>query len=255
MPLTLQRFARRLALLAATTAGTALAQDDDRADVRGSLEVAREPDFVVAFGPFVGGGRTDAGSRVRHASGYSLAVERPFAIGSAGLTIGPRLELGNSFINTKDKVAAVTAVSTYDTRLLGAGVTLSQKVGTPTSLAQKVYLAATAGKGYSKITLDETSETAYRQSELENMSGNWFQGELGTFMPLKGALGVSLALIGSRLEIDQSAAHGTFRGDEVQEDGSLALVSGSVDNEREKKLAEKASFDTLALRLGLSIGF
>lgn len=252
---TLRRLASSLALLAATLPGTAFAQDDDRADVRGSLEVAREPDFIVAFGPFVGGGRTDAGGRVRHASGYSLAVERPIALSSGGFSIGPRLELGNSFINTKDKGPATTTVSTYDSRLIGAGIVASQKVGTPTALAQRVYLAATAGRGYSKISLDESSETVYRQSELENISGTWMQSELGAFMPLKGSLGVSLALIGSRLALDQSAARGTFRGDEVGEGGSLTLVSGSIDNEREKKLAEKAAFDTLALRLGLSIGF
>lgn len=234
---------------------SAFGQDDEWNELRDAMEVQRDPDLIVAFGPFVGGGRTDAGGRVRHASGYNLAIERPFNIGSKGLSFGPRLELGNSFINTKDKIAGNSLIATYDSRLLGAGIVVSQTLGTPTSVAQRVYVAASAGKAYSKISIDESNERIYRQSELDNINGSWYQGEIGAFMPLRGNFGVSLALLGNRLTVDQTTARGTFEGDEISDDGSLTLISGNFDNARERKLSAQAAFDTAALRLGLSLGF
>ena len=244
------------ALWMTASGGIARAQDPDEAsELREAVDWTQPADVLVGFGPFVGGGRTDAGGRVRHASGYNLVIERPFVLGPLGFSIGPRIELCNSFINTKDKIAGNSLIATYDSRLLGAGIIASKTMGSTMTLAQRLYFAAMTGKAYTKISMDESNDKIYRQSELDNVNGHWFQGELGAFMPLKGSLGVSLALLGNRLTVDQASARGTYEGDAIADDGSLTLISGNVDNARDKKLSDRAAFDTLGLRLGLMIGF
>src|SRR5687768_2616723 len=111
-------------------------------------------DTQVGFGPFVGGGRISTGGDVRHTSGYALSVERRWAL-VEGLDLGPRLEVANAFVNTKEDLDGAKRVATYDTRIVAAGVTLRGAVGNAGTLAQAVYLSALAGRGYSKLTLDQ----------------------------------------------------------------------------------------------------
>src|SRR4051812_21306515 len=72
----------------------------------------------VGFGPFVGSGSISTGAQVRHASGYALSVERAWALTDT-LALGPRIEVANAFINTRDSGAGDSKViGTYDNRIV-----------------------------------------------------------------------------------------------------------------------------------------
>jgi hypothetical protein len=213
-------------------------------------------DYHLNFGPYVGGGDISDGATVRHTSGYTLAVERNWAVGTSGLSVGPRIEVSNGFVNTRNKDAAsgVTSVATYDNRIFAAGVRVSQNVGAPHTFAQGIYLTAVAGKAYSKLAIDDTGADSFIQRSYGNISGNFFGSELGGWIPLKDNFGINLAVLGSSYRANQSDATGSFEG-EVQNDNGLSLTSGSYDGTADNKLADSVVMKTVAGRIGLSLGF
>lgn len=211
-------------------------------------------DTQVGFGPFVGGGRISTGGDVRHTSGYALSVERRWNLG-AGLDIGPRLEVANAFVNTKEDLeGGEKRIATYDTRIVAAGITLRGAVGNSGTLAQAVYLSALAGRGYSKLTLDQSTDRTYMQNLYGKITGDYFSGELGASIPLKGDFGISLAFLGSLYRANQKDAPYSYQGDSVDADGNLSLVEGS-GTPGDGSLDERAVIRTGAVKLALSLGF
>ena len=57
-----------------------------------TLAGANTSSYQLNFGPYVGGGDISNGARVRHTSGYTLAVERNWKFNDS-LAIGPRVEV------------------------------------------------------------------------------------------------------------------------------------------------------------------
>lgn len=211
--------------------------------------------YILALGPFLGGGYTDSNARIRHTTGYTVALERTSLLSDRGLSLGPRLELGNSFINTKESLGELRASSLYDNRLIGAGVVVRQLQLPSYHWFPPIYVSFMLGKAYSKILRDESGTRSFRQSEFEQLNGSWFQGELGASLPMQGKLAVNFALLGHRLIIDQSAAIGRYSGDAISADGSMSLLAGSLDNSKQKILPDRVRFDNLGLRLGLAVAF
>lgn len=213
-------------------------------------------DYHLNFGPFVGGGDISDGASVRHTSGYTLAVERNWTIGSGGLSVGPRIEASNGFVSTrsKDDTTGVTSVATYDNRIFAAGVRVSQSVGAPHTFAQGIYMTAVAGKAYSKLAVDDTGANMYKQRTYGNISGNYFGSELGGWIPLRENFGINLAVMANTYRADQSKVTGSFEG-EIPDEGGLTLTRGSYDGTSASELDDSVVMKTLAGRIGLSLGF
>lgn len=217
------------------------------------VSFAAVSEYQVGFGPYVGGGDISTGAKVRTTSGYALSIERNWALG-ANVALGPRFEFANAFVNTKKQDDDSKTIATYDNRIIAAGFRLSRNVGNDHTFAQGVYLTGVAGKGYSKLSIDESTERSYRQSLRGNISGNYFGGELGSWVPLKGNFGINLAALGSIYEADQSKSPGTYEGDEIGPEGNLQLTRGNYE-EDDGTLDDRVVMKTFALKVGLSLGF
>lgn len=214
---------------------------------------AEVSEYQLGFGPYVGGGDISTGAKVRSTSGYALSIERNWAL-SDKIALGPRFEFANAFVNTRQADGDTKTIATYDNRIIAAGFRLSRNVGNDHTFAQGVYLTGVAGKGYSKLSLDESTERSYRQSLRGNISGNYFGGELGSWVPLKGSFGINVAALGSIYEADQSKSPGTYEGDEVGPEGNLQLTKGEYEQD-DGTLDERVVMKTFALKVGLSLGF
>lgn len=210
-------------------------------------------DYQLGFGPYVGGGDISTGAKVRTTSGYALSIERNWAL-SDNVALGPRFEFSNGFVNTRQQDDDGKTIATYDNRVIAAGFRLSRNVGNDHTFAQGVYLTGVAGKGYSKLSVDESTETSYRQSLHGNISGNYFGGEVGSWVPLKGSFGVNIAALGSIYEADQSQSPGTYEGDEIGPEGNLQLTRGEYA-EDDGTLDDRVVMKTFAVKVGLSLGF
>jgi hypothetical protein len=226
------------------------ATEDGTADESGANGVG---EFVVGFGPYIGGGQMSNGAKVRHTSGYVMSLERNFAIGRS-FTLGPRVEVGNGFVNARASGDGETDVATYDNRIVAGGVRLARSVGTSRTFAQSAYMTAVVGRGYSKLSIDETTDRTYKQSLYGGINGTYVGTELGAWIPLKGSFGLNLAALASSYTADQSEVGGTYQGDEIGDDGSLSLVEGTWAPE-DGSLDDQVTMRTFALKVGLSLGF
>ena len=206
----------------------------------------------VAFGPYVGAGATSGQAKVRHTSGYSLVLDRNYQV-TPNWAIGPRFEATNGFINTRISRSDVVQQGTYDNRIWAAGVRLSRSMGTSATFAQGLYLAGVAGRSYSKLQLDVTSDTLYEQNQYAGISGNYYAGEIGTWIPLRGTFGINFAILSSLIEADLGQASGTYEGDELV-DGQLRLTQGTRSAD-EAGLGDRVSLRTHAARIAVSLGF
>jgi len=210
-------------------------------------------EYQLGFGPFVGKGSISTGAQVRTATGYDLSIARNWEL-TDGLYLGPRFEVANSFVNAKSMHEGTSSIATYDNRIFAAGFKLSHKVGTPTSFAQGAYFSAVAGRGYSKLSIDQSSDKLFDQSLYGNISGNYFGAEIGTWIPLKGRFGLDIAMLGSLYQADQSEAPGTSAGNVIGQDGALELTA-SRHVPGDGSLSNQVSIRTYAAKVGLSMGF
>lgn len=214
---------------------------------------AESGQYQLGFGPFVGSGDISTGAKVRHTSGYTLSVERPWQVAEM-LSMGPRVEVSNAFVNTLAGVQDTTVIGTYDNRIVAAGLTLHLKIGNDQAAVQALYATALAGRGYSKLSVDESTAQSSQHSLYSNMSGNWFGGELGIWLPLRGSFGINVAVISNRYQLDQSQACGTYNGDQVDDTGGLSLTQGAFTC-GEAPLARNATLRTVAGKISLGLGF
>jgi len=219
-----------------------------------SLSQAYSSEYQLNFGPYVGGGDVSNGARVRHTSGYTIAVDRNWKLNEQGLAIGPRLEITNGFVNSKLVDNELKSIATYDNRIFAAGFRISQTVGNPRTFAQGVYLTAVAGKGYSKLSIDDTGDTVFVQRNYGNISGNFFGSELGGWIPLRDKLGINVAFTAHSLIANQDNVSFTYES-EFPRDSGLGLTSGSGKDSSLNTLEDKVTMKTYAGRIGLSLGF
>ncbi len=218
-----------------------------------TLAGAYTSSYQLNFGPYVGGGDISNGARVRHTSGYTLAVERNWKFNDS-LAIGPRVEVTNGFVNSKLDNDDLKSVATYDNRIFAAGLRISHAVGNSGTFAQGVYLTAVAGKGYSKLSIDDTGDNVFVQRTYGNISGNFFGSELGGWIPLKENFGVNIAFTANSLTSNQENVSFTYQS-EVPGDSGLGLTSGSGKDSSVNTLEDKVTMKTYAGRIGLSLGF
>ena len=225
------------------------------ATLLGSTGEAATKDYQVDFGPWVGSGSMSGGAKVTSTSGYSLAVARGFKVTDGGLTIGPRVEFSNGFLSAHsgaDNGHGLT--STYDNRIFAGGVTISHPLGNAGTFAQGLYLNAMAGKAYSKLTVDDSADRTYLQNLYGNINGNYFAGELGAWIPIKGNFGVNLAFLASSYAADQAGRTGTYDGNKLNPDGSLALTTGAY-GKGGGTLPDRVTLRTYAAKVGVALGF
>ena len=218
-----------------------------------SVAGAYTSEYQLNFGPYVGGGDISNGGRVRHTSGYTLAVERNLKFGDS-LAIGPRVEITNGFVNAKLNANDLNSVATYDNRIIAAGLRISHAVGNSGTFAQGVYLTAVAGKGYSKLSIDDTGDSVFVQRNYGNISGNFFGSEFGGWIPLKENLGVNIAFTANSLTANQDDVSFSYQRQIPREDG-ISLTSGSGKDSSLNTLEDKVTMKTYAGRIGLSLGF
>lgn len=228
-------------------ASSTLAQTAPEATV-----AAPAPTYALAFGPFVGGGSISNGSSVKNVNGYALSLERRWML-TPSVGLGPVFEVANAFVATKERSADAKINGTYDNRFVSAGFRLSHAVGNDHTFAQALYFTGLAGRGFSKLSITDSAAESTRQSDFGHIRGNFFAGELGAFVPLKGSFGLNLAVNASQYRADQSQATGTFAGDQLV-DGNLSLTQGSYDAAN-NQLDRTVTMRSMAGKIGVSLGF
>lgn len=215
---------------------------------------AAPQDYQIGFGPYFGGGSMSSGAKVSGTSGYTLSAARSFALAGSGLMLGPRIEVADGFLSAKANADGHGLTSTYDNRIFAGGFTLSHALGNDHTFAQGIYVNAMAGKAYSKLSVDDATDRTYAQSLYGNINGNYYAGEIGAWVPLHGSFGINLAFLGSTYAADQAARTGTYAGNQLNPDGSLALVSGAYPKGN-GNIPDRVTLKTYAAKLGVAMGF
>jgi hypothetical protein len=218
------------------------------------LVAAPQNPYQIQFGPFIGSGNTSSSGKVRHSSGYGISIDRNYPL-SDGLSLGPRLEVANSFVNTRAKSDSLKHTATYDNRFMGLGLTLRQKVGNQHTLAQLAYLSVTTGRGFSKLTIDSSSANMFQQVHFGKIEGNYFGSEMGAWLPLGDDFGINVAFMVQQFRADQTAVgNGSRSGEYLSPEGQQYLLTGSVSKE-DSGLDDEILIRTVAGKISLAIGF
>jgi hypothetical protein len=164
------------------------------------------------------------------------------------------MELSNLVVSAQISKDGTKNVLTYDNRIISGGITLSREARLPIPGLQYPYISLSGGRAFSKVTRDESASRTFRQSLFSGISGIQWSGEIGSWIPLKPDFGLSLALIGSSYQADQSRASGTFQGEVLAADDSLSLVTGSQDGPS-SGLASTLTIDTYSAKVGVFFQF
>jgi hypothetical protein len=213
--------------------------------------------FRVELSPQVGSGRLSSGESVRHTTGYGVSISHDMTwswLRDVGIKVSPKAELTNSVLSALRSRSDTKSVLTYDNRMISGGVTVSPVTKLPIPGFEFPYASLAAGRGFSKVTIDESASRTFRQSLYSGISGTFWSGEIGSWIPLKPDFGLSLALVGSSYIADQSQASGTFQGEVLAPDDSLSLVSGSQDGSS-AGLAKTLTIDTYSAKVGVFFQF
>lgn len=211
----------------------------------------------IELSPQVGSGRLSSGESVRHTTGYGVSLSRDLSfpwLRETGLRVSPKIELANLVVSAQSTRSGTKSVLTYDNRMITGGITLSRETKLPFPGLEFPYASLSAGRAFSKVTVDESASRTFRQSLYSGISGTYWSGEIGSWIPLKPDFGVSLALVGSSYKADQSQASGTFQGEVLAPDESLSLVSGSQDG-ASSGLAPTLTIDTYSAKVGVFFQF
>ena len=221
--------------------------------IRAPQAAAATPDsFVIDFGPMVGGGSASDGATVRSVSGYLLALERPVHLGR-GISIGPRLEIANTFANTRAATDTGTTLSAYDQRILSLGARLAKRLGQGET-APSLFATVVSGRGVSKLTVDESSPRAFRESLYGNIATNHLASEVGGWLPVGPGFSLSVGVLLGRDQLDLRDATGSYQGNGVRSDGSLTLTEGA-HGASDGSLASTVTLRAYAMKVGLGLSF
>lgn len=237
------------ALLSLTGASPAVLAAPPRDNWRG--------DPRLELSPQVGSGSLSSGEAVRHATGYGLGMSVPLDLpwlSQFGVVFSPRIDLSNVVVSAEKSREMVKSVLTYDNRILTGGFTVSRASLAPSRIGDGLYASAGAGRAFTKLTADESAPRTFKQSLYGGISGSYLTGEVGTWIALKEDFGLSLAVVGSTYQADQSRAKGTFEGEELAPDDSLFLVTGSNDG-ASSGLPARIRMTTYTAKLGLLFQF
>lgn len=203
----------------------------------------------ATFGPFIGGGTDSSGATVRQVTGYSAAVDRPFAL-SDSLSIGPRVEFTNALLNMKQASGNQSMIAAYDNRIFSAGARVGYH---PWSADRELYLTLTAGRAFSKVSIDQKTETTFLQDNFSDIDGNHFESQIGLRTLLAENVSLDFAVLAGLTKLDQSRAHGTAEGTEVRDGGTFPLTK--TYNESETGLDDSVMQKVIAAGIAIAVGF
>jgi hypothetical protein len=228
------------------------------ADVWAAAEITpSQTTFRVELSPQVGSGRLSSGEAVRHTTGYGVSISHDLTwswLREAGIKLSPKAEVTNSVLSAQRSRNETKSVLTYDNRIISGGLTISPLVKAPIPGLEFPYASLAIGRGFSKVTIDESASRTFRQSLYAGISGTFWSAEIGSWIPLKPDFGLSLGLVGSSYTADQSRASGTFQGEVLAPDESMSLVSGSQDGSS-SGLAKTLTIDTYSAKVGVFFQF
>jgi|GEM_PF-3951160 len=208
---------------------------------------AAEPTGVqVELSPFTGTGKTSTGNAISNNTGMGLSAALPLRT-APRTTIGPRIEAINSLINTSyDGSDSLSAA--YDHRIFAAGIVADMLLG---SSPKSMYGALSAGKVYSKLVLDESSEQSFTQTSYTGINGDYLAGEAGIRLPVRDTFRITLGLAASMIKISQNVV-GRGEGEQVV---GRAYLTGPAEQNATEVLPRSVVQKTLAAKAGFSIGF
>jgi hypothetical protein len=206
--------------------------------------------WTVDFGPFAGTGATSDPEKIRHATGISFAVSRTWAL-TNHTSIGPVVQLINSFVSARSESEGKRSISTFDHRVASGGVVINQSFG---SNQPSLFLAALLGKGMTKLAIDESSANSFLQFQNAGVPLTYGNLEVGTSVPVgSDDNAIKVSVLGSNYIVDQSGAVATVSREERTPNG-IELRSETVSAEAQN-LRPKANQKIAALKIGLAMGF
>jgi len=253
-----RKLAARIATLAlATAAGTSAVQAAEFTDEDELEQVAEPllaPNGQVTLGPSVGRGLSSDGAEVEQVAGYTIGLEKLIRTSSI-LSVAPRIEATNSIMSTRRSLADGTELNTnYDHRIIAVGATFRRDAGTPRTFAQGVYLSLLAGRSFSRASLEATADTAFESTNLRKINGDWFSGEIGTWIPLRENFGINAGIQSTINYLDQGSASGTLSRRATDGNGGVFSLNRSA-NAEESGIPDRVVQKTNAIKLGLVLGF
>ena len=221
-----------------------------------------DPKYFFSVGSFMGGGTITSQEKVKQSLGYGMGVERQFNLGQGLLnfTVGPRIEIANSFLSTKAEEQDTSFVANYDNRIFAGGLHIGKLLGDNASdrgLIREIYINGMAGKTFTKLTIDENEPRIYRQHRYHNISGDYFSQELGVLIPTRSGLFVNVAILNTTYKSMQKDAIGTYEESRVTDNpkGGFSLHSTEGVHADSRFLSNDKVFQkTLGLKLSVSLG-
>lgn len=211
----------------------------------------------LELNPQVGTGSMTSGDRIRHITGYGVAITKPWNfpwLTHKGLRLSPKIALENNIVNAQNTADGTKRISTYDNRVLSLGMTLGRFRESFTQPWDGLFVTAQVGRGLSKLTLDESTRRTFRQSQFSGITGTQWAFEVGSYFPLKEDFGISAAFVASKYRAEAQRARGTFEGEELAEDESLSLVSG-FNTAQEAGLSPQVDINSYGAKLGIVFDF
>ena len=209
------------------------------------------PQFSVS--PFVGNGSTSTGKSIQNNSGLSISADLPFKTAER-THIGPRIEAINSMVNTT-YASDGNLKASYDHRIFAAGIYLEKLIGARPSTADdlpiSIYGTAIYGKNFSKLILDESTDTTFSQTSYSGISGDYYSGEIGFRLPVKKSFSISLGITAATTNINQNVV-GQGQDEQVID---RAYLTSEVNRNAADLLPVEVTQKTLAAKAGFTLGF
>jgi hypothetical protein len=208
---------------------------------------------IVDFGinPYVGGGSVSDGSKVQSATGLRANFVRGFRVNDR-LSLGPRVEIGNNYINTKSRADDRRILSTYDNRYLVGGAQLGVAVGPLSKFRRDVYLSFAGGRAMSKLNQDETGTDYYARKKYSQLKGTYYASEIGTNIQVRRDIAFNVSLLSSFYRVDARKSVENASGEIALAGGkTFELNSENSVNRVPDRITQKLYFLSFGLTVGI----
>lgn len=213
-----------------------------------SANAERLTGINLQMNPFWGTGNLSNHAEVKSHIGIKMALDKVFEV-RGSFYLGPRVEIGNSYLTTSSNRQQNKVLSTYDNRFVMGGLRAGFWFGEETHPSD-LYVAGGVGRGYSKLQMDESGDNYYAQRKVNKIEGQYKGIELGGNWHVRRGFSFNGSLFTHVYDANQNEAKHSVDS-EVATTKGIQLTSGDELDDIDTKVKQT----TFGLALGFTIGF
>jgi hypothetical protein len=214
-------------------------------------DLAKANSIDISLNPYLGTGSVSDGSTVRSATGLRASISRSFSV-SERLSLAPKVEVGNNYINTKDSKDDHRILSTYDNRYLVGGAQLGVLVGSIGKMKKEVYTSFAGGRAISKLNQDESGSDYFARKEYSGISGRYLTAEVGANIQVKRDISFNVALLHAAYHANAEKSVRNASGEVAMSGGkTFSLSDENSANRVPDHFVQKLYFVTFGLTVGI----